>query len=78
MSISKHPVLSTPTLPATSTLHAGKPCKGTAGTPSCFPGHRDSVYQTHQIHGHTLWENEIHLETVTTKPINQLEELISC
>lgn len=24
------------------------------------------------------WENKIHLGTVTTKPINQLEELISC
>jgi len=24
------------------------------------------------------WESEIHLGTVTTKPINQLEELTSC
>lgn len=26
----------------------------------------------------TCWENKIHLGTLTIKPINQLEELISC
>lgn len=73
-----HPhTTSIPALPATITLHAGMLCLGTAGTASFCPvwWEKAHVFRTYQMPSRT---NKSHAGTLTTKPITELEELISC